>query len=198
MSGLNLAVWKYKRWACTFWHSTCATNQSSYRMVCSCGIFSRPQCERRVYIVFRFFFRSTIFISCYLKCMQDDIMMLNWFSMCRKFYCSKSLKIDVSVLVAFNVAYKICEAICFIIYVWNVKQLYGLKHLNICICKLFSLKTGFPPKNHLHSHAIKHWITTFFFTFCHVDHTPFYIRVYLAKTKHRELDGWAKMAENFT
>lgn len=30
------------------------------------------------------------------------------------------------------------------IYVWNVKRLYGLKHLYICICKLFSMKTGFP------------------------------------------------------
>lgn len=25
-----------------------------------------------------------------------------------------------------------------------MKRLYGLKHLYICICKLFSLKTGFP------------------------------------------------------
>lgn len=51
----------------------------------------------------------------------------------------------------YNYAWRIHRCV----YVWNMKRLYGLKHLYICICKLFSLKTGFPLQNQHHLHKFE-------------------------------------------
>lgn len=105
------------------------------------------QCDRRVFcclfdVCFMFTLPFTLMMSIHLILCCDDTLshsmraynLIVWHSIEFCVFC-----ISVWPHKHFTVSFHAY------IYVWNVKRLYGLKHLYICICKLFSLKTGFSP-----------------------------------------------------